>query len=331
MKNILVTGGAGYIGSHMVLELVNKGYTPVILDNFSNSTRQNIFTIEKITGAKLEVVEWDLKTPLDSIKLPKIDCIVHFGALKAVGESVEKPIEYYRNNVTGSINLISYAKKKEIKNIVFSSTAAVYGNPPTKQVNEDTPTNPVSPYAFSKLMIERVLNDSSLAYGLNVVVFRYFNVAGNVENGLIGDTQLTCQNLIPSIILSHLGIRKTELNVYGNDYPTRDGTGVRDYIHVLDLIDAHIRAIDFLEENAGFHQFNLGTGKGFSVLEIINKFEEISKQKVKYKVVERRPGDISQITTDSSKALKTLGWKAKRDLCEMIESSYKWYKSNFIY
>lgn len=331
MLSVLVTGGAGYIGSHMVLELINKGYTPVILDNFSNSTKQNITTIEKLTGRKIEVVEWDLKIPLDGIKLPKIDCIAHFGALKAVGESVEKPIEYYQNNITGSINLINYAREKGIKNIVFSSTAAVYGNPPTEKVNEETPTNPVSPYAFSKLMIEQVLKDSSLAYGLNVVAFRYFNVAGNLENGKIGDTQLTCQNLIPSIILSHLGIRKTELKVYGNDYPTRDGTGVRDYIHVLDLIDAHIKAIDFLKKNSGYHQFNLGTGNGFSVLEIIKKFEEISKEKVKYNLVERRQGDISQITTDSSKALKTLGWKAKRDLFEMIESSYRWYKNNFIH
>lgn len=329
MKNILVTGGAGYIGSHMVLALINEGYNPIIIDNFANSTNQNLETISKITGKALKVIKHNLQDEMENINLPEISAVVHFAALKAVGESVLKPLEYYRNNTLGTLNLINFCNKCNIKNIIFSSTAAVYGNPKEPVVSETTPLNAESPYAWSKIFSEQLIKDSAKVFGLNAIILRYFNVAGNISDGSIGDTQLNCQNLIPSVILSHLGIRKTKLQVFGRDYPTLDGTGVRDYIHVEDLIDAHIKSLKYLETNSGVSIFNLGTGNGFSVLEILKTFEKVTGEKLDYTFAERREGDIATISTNSSLAKDVLGWKASRTLEEMISSSWKWYTTHF--
>lgn len=326
-KKILVTGGAGYIGSHMVWELINRGYEPIVLDNFSNSTDKNFKIIEEKTGKKIKVIDADLKKGISDLKIEKIDAIVHFAALKAVGESVLKPLEYYENNVYGSINLLKWARDNAVRKFIFSSTAAVYGNPKTNLVNEESETKPESPYGKSKLMMEEIIKDCNKAFGLNSCILRYFNVAGNEESGVIGDLQAHPQNLIPAIIMSHLKLIDTKMKVFGNDYPTRDGTGVRDYIHVLDLIDAHIKALEFLDTNEGSHIYNLGTGKGLTVLEIIKTFEKVTGEKLVYEIVDRRPGDVASITTDSSKAKKELGWEAKLNVDEMIESMWKWYES----
>ena len=326
MKKILVTGGAGYIGSHMVWELIKRGYEPIVVDNFSNSSDRNLTTIEKKTRRKIQTINLDLKGGLNDLNI-HCDAIIHFAALKAVGESVLLPLEYYENNVYGSINLLKLARDNGVKKFIFSSTAAVYGNSKIEQVNEETETNPESPYGRSKLMVEEIIKDCNKAFGLNSCILRYFNVAGNEETGAIGDLQAHPQNLIPAMIMSHLKLIDTKMKVFGNDYPTPDGTGVRDYIHVLDLIDAHIKALEFLETNNGSHIFNLGTGTGLSVLQIIKGFEEVTGEKLDYEIVGRRVGDVATITTDATKAKKLLGWEAKLNVNEMIESMWKWYNT----
>lgn len=329
MKNILVTGGAGYIGSHMVYRLLESEFEPIVLDSFRYSTMQNLDYIQKHFNRGLTIIKQDLREDLSELELPQIDGIIHFAALKAVGKSVEKPLECYENNVYGSINLLKWARDNKVKNFIFSSTAAVYGNNESNPITEDFPLKPASPYAMSKSITEKIIQDCNKAFDLNAVILRYFNVAGCIENGEMGDTQLNVQNLIPSIMLSHLGIRPTQLKVFGNDYPTRDGTGVRDYIHVMDLVEGHLKALENLKKNEGVQIFNLGSGNGYSVMEVIKTFEKVSGEKLSYEVVERRPGDVVEQYCDSTKAKKEMDWQAQRDLEQMIESMWRWYKESF--
>lgn len=327
MRKILVSGGAGYIGSHMVKLLLENDYGVTVLDNFSNSSLNNLNKVKELTNKDIEIVDQDLTKAIQIDR--DFDAIIHFGALKAVGESVANPLLYYKNNVFGTINLLDFAREKQIKNFIFSSTAAVYGNSAGERVSEEATTNPESPYGWSKLMSEQILRDSFKAFGLNSVVLRYFNVAGNIPDGSIGDEQQNPQNLIPAIIMSYLGYRDLKLQVFGNDYNTKDGTGVRDYIHVLDLVDAHLKALEFLERNSGTEIFNLGTGNGYSVLEIIKTCEKVIGDKIDYEIVERRPGDVATVTTDTSKAFKSLKWGATKNVEDMVQSAWLWYKNNF--
>lgn len=327
MKNILVTGGAGYIGSHMVYKLIQSGYNPIVIDNFSKSDITNIKTIEKLTS-KFSFIKADIRDDLDSLDIPKIDAVVHFAAFKSVGESTENPLLYYDNNVTGSINLLKWMTKRDIRHIVFSSTCAVYGDS-EKPVEEDTELSPKSPYGQSKLMVEQILGSLVKANKLDAVILRYFNVAGNLEEGQIGDLDPNPQTLIPSIMLSSLGLKKFSFQVFGDDYPTRDGTCIRDYIDVLDLVEGHLKALEFLQGNSGIHTFNLGSGTGTSVLEIINAFERVTQMKLKYQVANRRPGDVVSITANPHKAREVLNWQPKRNLDQMISSMWKWYKYNY--
>lgn len=329
MKNILVTGGAGYIGSHMVFRLLEAGYEPIVLDSFKYSTMQNLDYIQKHFDRGLTIVRQDLREDLTKMKLPSIDGIIHFAALKAVGKSVEKPLECYENNVYGSINLLKWARDNNVKSFIFSSTAAVYGNNDSNPITEDFPLKPASPYAMSKSITEKILKDCNKAFGLNSVILRYFNVAGCINNGKMGDTQLNVQNLIPSIMLSHLGIRPTQLKVFGNDYPTRDGTGVRDYIHVMDLVEGHLKALEYLGNNSSVQIFNLGSGNGYSVMEVIKTFEKVTGEKINYEIVDRRAGDVVEQYCDSSKALKEMNWIAEKNLDSMIDSMWQWYSKEF--
>lgn len=331
MKNILVTGGAGYIGSHMIYLLLENGFNPIVVDNFSNSTNKNLKALEKIFSREIEFHKIDLKNwdELSKLEVENIKAVIHFAALKAVGESVEKPIEYYENNVEGTLNLLKWMNQNTVKKIIFSSTAAVYGMTDDKPVKEEGHVDPISPYASSKYMVEQVLKDSAKAYGINSVILRYFNVAGNIESGEIGDLQSNPQNLIPAIIMSHLGLKPMKLKVFGTDYPTRDGTGVRDYIHVLDLVDAHSKALEYLDNNNGNFLFNLGTGMGTTVLEVIQSFEKVTGEKLEYEIAPRRDGDVVFSTCDASKVKESLGWQAQKTLDEMINSMWKWYKNYF--
>ncbi|MEO6729279.1 MAG: UDP-glucose 4-epimerase GalE [Candidatus Dojkabacteria bacterium] len=328
MRKILVSGGAGYIGSHMVKSLLEHGYDVTVWDNFSNSSLKNLEKVQEITGKKIEVVDIDLRKVIKQ-NLLDIDTIVNFAALKSVGESVKDPLAYYENNVYGTVNLLNFAKANSINKFIFSSTSAVYGNAPTEVVNEETPTNPESPYGESKLMSEKVIRDTNKAFGINAVLLRYFNVAGNDDSGLIGDELKNPLNLIPRMIMAHLGYIDSKLQVFGDDYPTKDGTGVRDYIHVVDLVNAHIKAIEFLNNHKGVEVFNLGTGNGFSVLEIIKAFEEVTGEKLEYDMVPRRPGDVATTSTNTDKAAKFLDWKAEKDLKQMISSSWLWYTKHY--
>lgn len=327
MKNILVTGGAGYIGSHMVNSLIQDGYNPIVLENFSNSGGNNLKSLEEKLGKKIQVIEADLRN-LSDLKLEDIDAVIHFAALKAVGDSVEEPLKYYENNVYGTINLLNLMKNNNIKKLIFSSTAAVYESSDSP-IAENGELNPVSPYGWSKLMSEQIIKDAYKAFGINSVILRYFNVAGNEENGLIGEEAKDPKNLIPAMLMSYLGYKKMKMQVFGSDYPTRDGTCVRDYIHVLDLVDAHSKALEFLNNNNGAFTFNLGTGEGYTVLEIIKAFEKVAEDKLDYEVVARRPGDSVSVTTDPSSAKQSLHWTPTRSVDEMIESSLKWYRDRF--
>lgn len=328
MKHFLVTGGAGYIGSHFVLNALKKGYEVSVIDNFSNSNNKNLKRIEKITNKKINFYKLDLRKSLQEVDEKDIDTIFHFAALKSVNESVLNPLLYYKNNVGGTLNLLEWALKNKIKNFVFSSTAAVYGNS-KKPLKESDRLNPESVYAKSKLMIEESLKDISKSNDISVCIFRYFNVAGNIETGKIGDLQKNPQNLIPAMIMSHLGIKKINFKVFGSDYNTKDGTGVRDYIHVNDLILAHFKGYKYIQQNKGFHIFNLGTGTGTSVLEIIKAFEKITNKKIKYEIAGRREGDVGSSTCDYTKAKKELKCEPVRTIKDMIVSSLKWYKDYF--
>ena len=330
---ILVTGGTGYIGSHTTVELIKRGEDVVIVDNLSNSKVCVLDRIEQITGKRPEFIECDL---LDAEKLDSvfdshknIDSVIHFAGLKAVGESCSLPLKYYHNNLTGTFNLISSMVKHNVWRIVFSSSATVYGTPKSVPIREDFPLSTTNPYGETKLMIERILKDCAAAYpDLSVCVLRYFNPIGAHESGLIGeDPRGIPNNLLPYIAKVAAG--KLEcLSVFGNDYPTPDGTGVRDYIHVVDLALAHLKAIDYTENTKGIDYFNVGTGNGYSVLEMVKAFGDVWGSPVKYKIAPRRSGDIAECYADPKKAYELLGWKAERDLLKMCEDSARWQKMN---
>ena len=328
----LITGGTGYIGSHTIVELLAAGRDIVVMDNFSNSKPAVLTRLREITGREIKFYRADL---LDVESLEKIfrensiDSCIHFAGLKAVGESVEKPIEYYTNNVTGTLNLCAVMKKYGAKKIVFSSSATVYGNPKSVPIREDFPLSTTNPYGESKLMIERILTDICAAdKSWTATILRYFNPAGAHISGKIGeDPSGIPNNLMPYIAQVAQG-RLPHLNVYGNDYNTHDGTGVRDYIHITDLAHAHLKALDYAEKHTGAECFNIGTGVGYSVLEIVKTYEKVTGKKIPYVITGRRPGDIGECYADPGKANAVLGWSAKLGLEDMCRDSYRWQSNN---
>ena len=331
--SILVTGGTGFIGSHTVCELLDIGEDVIIVDNLSNSKICVLDRIEKITGKRPEFIKCDL---LDMEKLDEvfrthktITSVIHFAGLKAVGESVSMPIKYYHNNLTSTFNLLECMVKYDVRRIVFSSSATVYGLPKTVPIKEDFPLSTTNPYGETKLMIERILKDATVAYpNLSVCVLRYFNPIGAHESGLIGeDPRGIPNNLLPYV--SKVAAGKLEcLSVFGDDYPTKDGTGVRDYIHVVDLANAHLKAIERTDLVKGVEHYNVGTGKGYSVLDIIHAFEKAIGREIPYVICERRPGDIDECYANPEKAYKILGWEAKYDIDKMCLDSANWQSKN---
>lgn len=328
--SILVTGGAGYIGSHTVVELLNTNRKVVIVDDFSNSKPEVLDAIKKITGKdfKFYNIDYSDKEKMDKVfKENKIDAVLNFAGYKAVGESVQKPIEYYTNNVAGTLNLLDVMRNNNVKKFVFSSSATVYGKPEVIPITEDCKTGgTTNPYGTSKLFIEQILKDLYKSdNSWEIVILRYFNPIGAHESGLIGEEpQGIPNNLMPYIVRVANGTLK-ELSVFGNDYNTHDGTGVRDYIHVVDLAKGHINALEKLEkEGQGLYIYNLGTGKGYSVLDIVKAFEESTGMKVPYKIAPRREGDIDICYSDPTKAKEELGWVAEKDLNQMCKDSWNY-------
>lgn len=331
--SILVTGGAGYIGSHTVVELLNAGYDAVVLDNLCNSSEKVIERVENITGKKVTFYKADIRDreALNNVfEKENIDSCIHFAGLKAVGESVQKPLEYYENNISGTLTLLDVMRKHNVKNIVFSSSATVYGNPAFVPITEECPKGQcTNPYGWTKSMLEQILTDLQYAdKEWNVILLRYFNPIGAHESGTIGENPNGIpNNLMPYITQVAVGKLK-ELGVFGNDYDTPDGTGVRDYIHVVDLALGHVKAIEKIKENPGLKVYNLGTGHGYSVLDIVKNFEEASGVKIPYVIKPRRAGDIAVCYADAAKAKEELGWTAERDLHKMCEDSWRWQKNN---
>ena len=331
--SILVTGGTGYIGSHTVVELINAGYEVVIVDNLSNSKLCVLDRIEAIVGKRPTFIKCDLcdKDSLDKVfsDHSDIEAVIHFAGLKAVGESVSMPVWYYYNNLTSTLNLLDCMNKYGVNRIVFSSSATVYGLPKSVPIREDFPLSTTNPYGETKLMIERILKDTCVPNKeLSVCVLRYFNPIGAHESGTMGeDPRGIPNNLLPYIAKVAAG--KLEcLSVFGNDYDTPDGTGVRDYIHVVDLALAHLRAIEYTGRMKGIDYINVGTGNGYSVLEMVKAFGDVWGSPVKYRIADRRPGDIAECYADPTKAYEVLGWKAERDLYKMCEDSARWQKMN---
>ncbi len=330
---ILVTGGTGYIGSHTAIELLKNGEEIVVVDNLSNSKIEMVDKIKKLSGKDFKFYEVDL---LDREKLEKvfqendIKEVIHFAGLKAVGESCEKPIEYYHNNITGTLILVDLMRKYNCKKIVFSSSATVYGDPATVPIKEDFPLSTTNPYGTTKLMIERILTDIYKSDNeWTVILLRYFNPIGAHESGEIGeDPNGIPNNLMPYINYVASG-KLDHLNVFGDDYDTPDGTGVRDYIHVVDLALGHIKAIEKAREIKGIEIYNLGTGKGYSVLDIVKAFEKANNIKIRYEIVARRPGDIATCYADPSKAKRELNWEATKDLEQMCKDSWRYTKNKF--
>lgn len=329
---ILVTGGAGYIGSHTTIELLNKGHEVVIVDNLVNASVESIRRVEKISGVSIPFYEVDLldKDALSAVfEKEKVDAVIHFAALKAVGESVQKPLKYYENNITGTLNLCEVMTQHEVFNIVFSSSATVYGDPEIVPITESAPLFTTNPYGSTKLMMEQILQDLHIADARwNVVILRYFNPIGAHESGMIGEDPAGIpNNLVPYITQVAVGKLK-ELSVFGDDYDTKDGSGVRDYIHVVDLAKGHVDALQKLKPNDGVSIYNLGTGNGYSVLEMVEAFSEVVGHKIPYVIKERRPGDIATCYADASKAKEELGWVASKDLKAMCEDSWRWQTNN---
>ena len=331
--SILVTGGTGYIGSHTVVELLMAGEEVIIVDNLSNSKALVVDRIERITGKRPTFIKCDLldKKMLDGVfdAHPEIDSVIHFAGLKAVGESVRLPLLYYHNNITGTVNLLDSMESHGVKRIVFSSSATVYGTPKTVPIREDFPLSTTNPYGETKLMIERILKDTCAADPeFSACVLRYFNPIGAHESGIIGeDPKGIPNNLFPYITKVAIG-KLPCLSVFGNDYPTPDGTGVRDYIHVVDLATAHLKAIEYTKELRGIDYINVGTGNGYSVLEIVKAFGEAWGSPINYKIVDRRPGDVAESYADPTRANTVLGWSAQRDLKKMCEDSARWQRMN---
>lgn len=332
MKNILVTGGTGFIGSHTCVKLIENDYNVIIMDNLSNSKAETVDKIEQITGKRPIFYKADM---LDATAVEKIFeendifAVIHFAGLKAVGESVQKPLEYYRNNLTGTINILSYMKKYNCKKIVFSSSATVYGIDNKAPYTEDMPTSATNPYGYTKVMIEQMLHDLTVADDdFSVVALRYFNPIGAHKSGLIGENPNGIpNNLVPYIAQVACG-KLDHLRVFGNDYDTPDGTGVRDYIHVSDLASGHIAALKYSESNTGFKPINLGTGKGSSVLEVVKAYEKASGKKIPIEITPRRAGDIATSFADTKLAEEILHWKAESDIDEMCADSWNFTLKN---
>ena len=329
---ILVTGGAGYIGSHTCVDLLNQGWDVVVVDNLSNSSEESLKRVESITGRSLSFYKADLldKEALTRVfKAHTIDAVIHFAGMKAVGESIEIPLRYYHNNITGTLVLLEVMKAFSVKNLVFSSSATVYGDPHTLPIKEDFPLSVTNPYGRTKLMIEEMLKDIHLAdTAWNIALLRYFNPVGAHECGRIGeDPNGIPNNLLPYI--SQVAVGKLEkVNVFGNDYDTPDGTGMRDYIHVSDLAAGHIKAIPKLFTDPGVVTYNLGTGRGNSVLEMIQGFGQACSKEIPFVIADRRPGDIAACWADPAKAEKELGWKAEKNLDDMCRDTWRWQKNN---
>jgi UDP-glucose 4-epimerase len=330
--SILVTGGAGYIGSHTCLELLAAGYEVVVVDNLSNSKRESLRRVEALSGKSVAFFEVDLR---DKVGLTAVftqyECtaVIHFAGLKAVGESVAMPLLYYQNNLTGTLTLCEVMQAHNVKNLVFSSSATVYGEPQTVPITEDFPLSATNPYGRSKLMIEEILQDLYTADpAWNIILLRYFNPVGAHPSGQIGeDPNGIPNNLMPYVTQVAIG-KLPELRVFGNDYPTPDGTGVRDYIHVVDLAIGHIKAIEKLAENPGVAVYNLGTGQGYSVLEVVNTFEAVTGRQIPYQIVARRPGDVAAVYADPTKANQELGWQAEKTLADMCRDGWHWQQQN---
>ncbi|MCR5801122.1 MAG: UDP-glucose 4-epimerase GalE [Lachnospiraceae bacterium] len=333
MGKILVTGGAGFIGSHTVVELQNAGYDVVVADNLSNASEKALERAAAITGKKADFYKVDIRDREGLGKIfaeHKIDAVIHFAGLKAVGESVRKPWEYYDNNITGTLTLVDVMRTNGCKNIIFSSSATVYGTPAFVPITEECPKGQcTNPYGWTKSMLEQILSDIQKADNeWNVILLRYFNPIGAHKSGTMGeDPSGIPNNLMPYITQVAIG-KLPELGIFGDDYDTPDGTGVRDYIHVVDLAEGHVKALAKIKEKAGLKIYNLGTGQGYSVLDIVHNFEEASGVKIKYSIKERRPGDIAQCYADASLAKKELGWEAKYGIKEMCEDSWRWQKNN---
>ncbi len=330
--SILVTGGAGYIGSHTCVELLEAGYDVVVVDNLSNSSEKSLDRIKKITGKGIRFYKADIldKEALTNIfELENIEAVIHFAGLKAVGESVQKPLEYYHNNITGTLILCDVMRQFDVKSIVFSSSATVYGNPKTVPISEEFPLSATNPYGRTKLMLEEIFGDLYIADNdWKIVLLRYFNPIGAHESGLMGeDPKGIPNNLVPYITQVAVG-KLDKLNVFGDDYNTHDGTGVRDYIHVVDLAVGHVKALDKIKSSTGVFTYNLGTGIGYSVLDMVKAFEKVVDGDIPYKVSPRRPGDIATCYADPSLAKEELNWIATRGLDKMCEDSWRWQKHN---
>ena len=333
MSTILVTGGAGFIGSHTCVELLESGYDVVVIDNLSNACEESLKRVEKITGKTLKFYKGDIadKELMDKILTENdIYAVIHIAGLKAVGESVQKPLEYYTNNISGTLAMCDVMRKHGVKNIIFSSSATVYGDPAEIPITEKCPKGQcTNPYGWTKSMLEQILTDNQFAAKeWNEILLRYFNPIGAHKSGLIGeDPNGIPNNLMPYITKVATG-ELPRVNVFGNDYPTPDGTGVRDYIHVMDLATGHVNAIDKIKETPGVKVYNLGTGKGYSVLDVIKNFSEASGIDIPYVITDRRPGDIAECYSDATLAKEELGWEAKYDIKEMCADSWNWQKNN---
>lgn len=331
--NIIVTGGAGFIGSHTVIELINAGHSVVVVDNLVNSSRIALARVEKIVGQKIPFYEVDIRDRQGLEKVfseNKFDCCIHFAGLKAVGESVQKPWEYYDNNITGTLVLLDVMRKAGCKNIIFSSSATVYGNPAVIPITEKCPKGEcTNPYGQTKSMLEEILRDMYVAdKEWNVVLLRYFNPIGAHKSGLIGENPNGVpNNLMPYITQVAVG-RLDHLNIFGDDYDTPDGTGVRDYIHVVDLARGHVKALKAIDDKCGVEVYNLGTGIGYSVLDLVKAFKKATGVKIPYVIAPRRAGDIAACYSDPSKAWEKLGWKAEYGIDDMCRDSWNWQKNN---
>lgn len=330
---ILVTGGAGFIGSHTCVELLNAGYEVVVVDNLCNASEESLKRVEKITGKTVTFYRADIrdeKVLNDIFEKESVDSVIHFAGLKAVGESVVKPLEYYQNNIAGTITLCDVMRSHGVKNIIFSSSATVYGDPAFIPITEECPKGTcTNPYGWTKWMLEQILTDLHTADPeWNVVLLRYFNPIGAHKSGLMGeDPKGIPNNLTPYITQVAIG-KLACLGVFGDDYDTHDGTGVRDYIHVVDLAIGHVKALKKIEEKAGVCVYNLGTGVGYSVLDMVHAFEKACGKEIPYQIKDRRPGDIATCYSDAAKAKEELGWVAERGLDEMCEDSWRWQSQN---
>ena len=329
---ILVTGGSGYIGSHTVLELLEAGYDTVVLDNLCNSSEESLNRVEQITGKKVTFYKADIRDheAMDKIFADeKPEAVIHFAGLKAVGESVQKPLMYYDNNIAGTVTLLNVMKEYGCKKIVFSSSATVYGKPASVPIREDFPLSVTNPYGRTKLMIEKILGDVYTAdNSWDIILLRYFNPIGAHESGLIGeDPDGIPNNLLPYVAKVAVG-RLEKVNVFGDDYDTPDGTGVRDYIHIVDLAKGHVKAIEKIAQNPGLKVYNLGTGNGYSVLDIIHAFSKACGHEIPYVIAPRRAGDIDMCYADPQKAYEELNWKAEYNLDKMCEDTWRWQSQN---